>query len=58
MNLRFLISALDPHGKSTGTQYVGGWVGPGASLDIMQKIKTSFPHWEVNPDSKVMEPRA
>jgi hypothetical protein len=49
---RILISALEvsgqlharplyPHGKSPGTHWIGGWVGPKAGLDAVMKL--SYP---------------
>jgi hypothetical protein len=32
-----------PVGKNPGTHWVGGWVCPGAGLDILEKSKISFP---------------
>jgi hypothetical protein len=34
-----------------GTHWIGGWVGPRAGLDAMEKRKISFPCWESNPGS-------
>jgi hypothetical protein len=40
---------LYPCGKSPGTHWVGGKVGPRASLDAVEKIKISGPCREFNP---------
>jgi hypothetical protein len=47
------------HGETAlGTHCTGGWVGPRASLDIMEKRKVSCSCWELNPDSLVIQPVA
>jgi hypothetical protein len=33
------------------THWIGGWVGPRASLDILEKRKISCPCWDSNPRS-------
>jgi hypothetical protein len=37
-----------------GIHFIGGWVGPIAGLDIMEKRKISCPYWELTPDSLVI----
>jgi hypothetical protein len=38
-----------PWEKAPGTQWIGGWVGPRAGLDAVEKRKISCPCWESNP---------
>jgi hypothetical protein len=37
-----------------GTHCIGGWVGPSADLDVMEKKKISWPYREWNTDSSVV----
>jgi len=38
-----------PRERAPGTHWIGGWVGPSASLDAMEKRKIPSPCWESNP---------
>jgi hypothetical protein len=42
-------------GTAPSTHDVGGWVGPVADLDIMEKGKTSCPYQELNSSSSVIQ---
>jgi hypothetical protein len=67
----FLTSALDggewsasragrftPRVTSPGTRWIGGWVGPRASLDTVSKRKIPSPHRESNSDHPIVQPVA
>jgi hypothetical protein len=67
----FLTSALDggewstshpccftPGETALGTHCVGGWVGRRAGLDTRKKRRISYPCWESNLDSLVVQPTA
>jgi hypothetical protein len=43
---------------AAGTHCIGGWVGPRAGLDVMEKRKIPCPCLELNPDSSVIQPVA
>jgi len=48
----FLVQAMKvalPLGKNTSTHWIGGWVGPRASLDVLEKIKIPCPYKDLNP---------
>jgi len=48
-----------PPGKKHRTHYIGGWVGPRASLDTVSKRKIPSPCWESNPeDHPIIQPVA
>jgi hypothetical protein len=47
----FMPLLLYPQKLSPDIDWIGGWVGPIASLDAMEKRKISFPCQEPNPDS-------
>jgi hypothetical protein len=50
-------SAVFTSGETAhGTHWIGGWVGPRAGLDIMEKGKISFSYQESNPYSLVVQP--
>jgi hypothetical protein len=64
----FLTSALDggewsasrpccftPGKTAPGTHCIGGWVGPKAGLDVMEKSKISCTYRESNADSSVVQ---
>ena len=36
---------------ATRTHWIGGWVGPRSSLDVLEERKISCPCWELNPRS-------
>jgi hypothetical protein len=46
--------------KEPGTNWIGGWVGPRADLDVLEKRKISFPyrHSKSEPYSPVALPTA
>jgi hypothetical protein len=35
--------------RAHGTHWIGGWVGPRASLDAVVKRKIPSPFWDLNP---------
>jgi hypothetical protein len=44
--------------ESFGTHWIRGLMGCRADLDAMDKRKNSFPCWELNPDSLIIQPVA
>jgi hypothetical protein len=42
-------SPLTPRERALGTHWIGGWVGPRASLDMVLKRKIPKPHQDLNP---------
>jgi hypothetical protein len=46
-----------PGERAPVTLCIGGWVGPRAGLDDMEKRKF-FPYWDSNSDSLVVQPVA
>jgi hypothetical protein len=45
------VLATLPRGDRTpGTHWIGGWVGPRASLDAVAKRKIPSLHWKSNPN--------
>jgi len=36
-------------GKKHRSHWIGSWVGPGASVDILEKRKASYLSWDMNP---------
>jgi hypothetical protein len=40
---------LYPRERSSVPVEIGGWIGPTASLDILEKRKISFPYQDLNP---------
>jgi hypothetical protein len=40
-------------GKSPGTHFIGGWVGPRAVLDTVVKSKIPVPRRESNPNTPI-----
>jgi hypothetical protein len=53
------MAALSP-GKDPppGTHWIGGWVGPRATLDTVVKRKIPSPHQESNPRTLIIQPVA
>jgi hypothetical protein len=49
-------AALPLEETATSALCIGGWVGTRASLDVMEKIKISFPYQKSNPDSSAAQP--
>jgi hypothetical protein len=47
-----------PGETAPGTHCIGGWVGPSAGLDVIEKRKTSCPYREPSPDTPVSQPIA
>jgi hypothetical protein len=43
-----------PREAAPGTRCIGGWLGPRAGLDIMEKRQISCPYRESNPDFSVV----
>jgi len=43
------------HGKSPGTQWIGGWVGPRAVLDAVVKSKIPSPCQKSNPRTLIVQ---
>jgi hypothetical protein len=43
---------------SSGNHYTGGWMGRKDYMDLVEKIKISFPYQESNPYSSVVHPTA
>jgi hypothetical protein len=48
-------AAFPPEETAPSIHCVGGWVGTRASLDVMEKIKLSFPYRKSNPDSSAVQ---
>jgi hypothetical protein len=44
--------------RAPGTHWLGGWVGPRASLDMVSKTKIPNPYQESNPDHLNIQPIA
>jgi hypothetical protein len=51
-------AALSPRERAPGTHWIGGWVGPGAVLDAVVKIKIPIPRRESNPRTPIVQPVA
>jgi hypothetical protein len=49
-------SASRPWGRTPGTHWTGGWVGPRAGLDTEAAGKILCPRRESNPDRPVVQP--
>jgi hypothetical protein len=47
-----------PKEGSPFTHYIGGWVGPRASLDTVVKRNIPSPRWESNPRTPIVQPVA
>jgi hypothetical protein len=45
-----------PRKRAPGTQWIGGWVGPRAVLDVVVKRKIPSPRWEWNPLTPIVQP--
>lgn len=43
-------------GNNPGTHCIGGWVGPGAGLDVMEKRRISCFYQESKPNSSAIQP--
>jgi hypothetical protein len=39
-----------------GSYCIGGWVGPRAGLDDVERRNVSYRYWEPNPNSSVVQP--
>jgi hypothetical protein len=53
------VSAGLPLGKNPNTPRIGGWVGPGVSLDVLAKgikslVRTEFKHGTVQPLAQLL----
>jgi len=42
------LGRFTPRERAPGTQFIGGWVGPGAVLDAVVKRKIPIPRRELN----------
>jgi len=51
-------AALPPGKEPPGTHWIGGWVGPRAVLDAVEKRKIPSPRRESNPDHPIVQPVA
>jgi hypothetical protein len=51
----FTPQPLYPQGKSPGTHWIGGWVGPRAVLDAVVKRKIPSPRRESNPRTPIIQ---
>jgi hypothetical protein len=51
-------AALLPRERAPGTHWIGGWVGPRASLDTVVKRKIPSPCWESNSGTPIVQPVA
>jgi hypothetical protein len=49
---------LNPQGKTHGTNWIGGWVGPRAVLDAVVTRKILIPRRESNPITPIVQPVA
>jgi hypothetical protein len=47
-----------PWETAPGTHWTGGWMGPRAGVDIMEKRRVSFPYWESDSGSLVVQTSA
>jgi hypothetical protein len=47
---------LYSQGKTPGTHWIGGWVGPIAVLDGVVKRKIPSPRWESNLRTPIVQP--
>jgi len=47
-----------PRERDPGTHWIGGWVGPRASLDMVLKRKIPSPCQALNPNHLVIQPVA
>jgi hypothetical protein len=47
-----------PRERAAGTNWIGGWVGPRAILDVVMKRKISSPRWESNSRTPIVQPVA
>jgi hypothetical protein len=45
-----------PRERPPTTHWIGGWVGPRASLDMGSKRKIPSPCQELNPDHSIVQP--
>jgi hypothetical protein len=51
-----LTSCFTPREIAPGTHWIGGWVGPRAGLDAVEKRRISCPCRESNPGSQARNP--
>jgi hypothetical protein len=51
-------SRFTPRGRSPGTHWIGGWVGPRAVLDALVMRKIPSPRRESNPRTAIVQPVA
>jgi hypothetical protein len=54
--VRFTLRPLYPQGKTPGTLWIGGWVGPRAVLDVGVRRKIPSSYWDSNSDNPVRSP--
>jgi hypothetical protein len=50
--------SLYPQGKSHGTHWIRGWMGPRVILDMVVKRKFPSPHQKSNPRTPITQPIA
>jgi hypothetical protein len=51
-------SRFTPRERAPGTHWIGGWVGPGATLDAVVKRNILSPRRESNPRTPIVQPVA
>jgi hypothetical protein len=49
-------AALPPKERTSGTHWIGGWVGPRAVLDAVVKRRIPSPRRESNPRTPIVQP--
>jgi hypothetical protein len=45
-----------PKERTSGTHWIGGWVGPRAGLDMVVRRKIPRPYWDLNPNHPAPSP--
>ena len=51
----FTLQPLYPLGNNYSPHRIGGWVGPIAGLDILEKKKICFCFWNLNPGPSTLQ---